>query len=398
MTATGEPSRVVILGAGLELATRLLQRLAHDVRITLIDKNESFVFGSSKLNVMFGDTTLDAVRYRYSTVVNPRVEFRHEAVLSIDPVARTVVTAVCTYEADILVVALGAGLDPSATPGLVESGNEFYSPEGADLIRRVLDTFHERVVVIGALGPFFKCPPAPNEAALMLDEYLVARGRRDDVTIYLISPLPSPIPISTETSAAITAMLADRGIRYWPHSRISRLDGAAGTLHLDDGRILKFDLLLGIPVQLAPAVVVRAGLTAVGDITNASVPRAGSIAEGQAANLAEVLISEVTGAPLPPPYAGEATCYIETAEEGVARVDVNFLSGSQPTARFMLRMPRSQPSSGRPCLIARRAGSGHPPSDRRSRPPKGSRGRHCPTRLMLAADCRSNPSQPRRQS
>jgi sulfide:quinone oxidoreductase len=351
------PCRVVILGAGfagLELATRLSEGLAENVRITLIDKNDSFVFGFSKLDVMFGSAALEDVRYPYSMIVNPVIDFRQETVLSIDPSHKLVVTNAGSYEADVLVIALGADTVPAATPGLVRFGDEFYSPEGAARIAGRLEQFRSGVAVIGVLGPFFKCPPAPNEAALMLHQYLTDRGIRDAVTIHLVSPLSSPIPISEETSAAIVSMLTDRGIHYWPNTRISRVDGTNRMLHMDDGRTLRYDLLLGVPVHQAPAVVGAAGLTddgwipvdpatfatrfdhvyAVGDITNAPVPRAGSIAEGEAATLADVLIAELTGAPAPPPYAGDAICYIETGRQGVARVDVNFLSQAVPTARF----------------------------------------------------------------
>jgi NADPH-dependent 2,4-dienoyl-CoA reductase/sulfur reductase-like enzyme len=53
-------TRVVILGAGfggLELSTMLSEALGDSVEVTLIDKNDAFVFGYSKLDVMFGRTT-----------------------------------------------------------------------------------------------------------------------------------------------------------------------------------------------------------------------------------------------------------------------------------------------------------------------------------------------------
>jgi sulfide:quinone oxidoreductase len=49
--------RVVILGAGfagLELAARLSDSLADEVRITLLDQNDSFSFGFSKLDILLG--------------------------------------------------------------------------------------------------------------------------------------------------------------------------------------------------------------------------------------------------------------------------------------------------------------------------------------------------------
>ena len=52
--------RVLVLGAGfggLELSTTLSETLGDDVEVTLIDKGDAFVFGYSKLDVMFGRTT-----------------------------------------------------------------------------------------------------------------------------------------------------------------------------------------------------------------------------------------------------------------------------------------------------------------------------------------------------
>jgi sulfide:quinone oxidoreductase len=350
-------THVVILGAGfggLELSTRLSEDLGDDVRVTLIDQSDSFIFGFSKLDVMFGRQTLDEVRVRYRDIAKPNVEFHQETIVSIDPERRHVVTNRASYDADVLVVALGADLDPGATPGLLDDGYEFYSPAGAARVRDVLDTFDSGVAVIGVLGGFFKCPPAPNEAAFMLHDYLVKRGVREAVTIYLVSPLGSPIPVSAETSAAIVSLLTERGVQYWPGARVTSLDPAAKVAHLADGRELAYDLFLGIPVHCAPPVVVESGLTedgwipvdpatfatrfpdvyAVGDVTSAPVPRAGTVAEGEATTVADVLVSRLRGGDLPAPYQGEVICYLEMGDDTVGRVDVNFLGGDAPTAHF----------------------------------------------------------------
>ncbi len=69
----------------------------------------------------------EAVRLPYRRFVKPGVRFLHETIKTIDPVARRAVTEEGAYEADFLVVALGADFDLAATPGLAEGGNEFYS-------------------------------------------------------------------------------------------------------------------------------------------------------------------------------------------------------------------------------------------------------------------------------
>src|SRR6185295_16283702 len=96
--------QVVILGAGfggLELATRLSESVPELVEVTLIDQSDSFVFGYSKLDVMFGREAPEAVHMYYRDIVKPSVDFRHETVRSIDPVAKRVVTDRGTYDADI---------------------------------------------------------------------------------------------------------------------------------------------------------------------------------------------------------------------------------------------------------------------------------------------------------
>jgi sulfide:quinone oxidoreductase len=349
--------RVLILGAGfggLELSTRLSEELADEVEVTLIDQSDTFVFGFTKLDVMFGRKTFDDVRLPYRDIAKPSVEFRQETVLSIDPERKRVVTSGGTYEADILVVALGADLAPKATPGLLESGHEFYSPQGAARVREILATFDGGAVVIAVLGGFFKCPPAPYETAFMLHDFLTQRGVRDACTIHLVTPMPKPIPVSDDVSKAILGLLDDRNIEHSHASWVTSLDPVAKVAHLKDGRALPFDLFLAVPVHRAPAVVVEAGLTedgwvpvdaatfatrfpdvyAVGDVTSAPVPRAGVIAEGEASTVADVLLASIGGGPAPAPFPGEVICYIEMGGDTIGKVNVNFLSGPAPTARF----------------------------------------------------------------
>jgi sulfide:quinone oxidoreductase len=349
---------VLILGAGfagLELATRLAEDLPGEVDVTLIDGNDAFVFGFSKLDLMFGRADLEAVRIPYARLDKPSVRFARETVLSIDPETRRVVTDGATYEPDILVVALGADLDPAATPGVVEEGTEYYSVEGANRVRSVLPTFGGGDVIVGVLGTFFKCPAAPFETALMLHDYLEKRGLRAASTIKVISPMPKPIPISDEASAGILRALEERDIEWWPQSKFTALDPATKTATLADGQRVPYSLFLAIPVHRAPRVVAESALAeedgwiavdhrtfatkfenvyALGDVTSAPVPRVGAIAEGEARTLADVLVHQLRGGDPPQPYQGMATCYIEFGGTKVARFDANFLGGPTPSGSF----------------------------------------------------------------
>ena len=111
------------------------------------------------------------------------------------PAAKRVDTDAGSFTGDVLVVALGADLDPAATPGLVEGGNEFYTIAGAIAAGRALADFDGGNVVVGVTSTPFKCPPAPSETALLVHDHLTARGLRDRSTISLVIA-PSPAAIS----------------------------------------------------------------------------------------------------------------------------------------------------------------------------------------------------------
>jgi len=348
---------VLILGAGfagLELATTLSEQVPNEVDVTIVDESDAFVFGFSKLDLMFGRASMSDVRLPYASLDKPSVRFVRERVTSIDPENRRVTTNASEYEPDILVVALGADLDPAATPGLVEEGSEYYSVEGAQKISRLLPSFPGGKVIIGVLGPFFKCPAAPFETAVMMHDFLERRNLRAASTIKVVSPMPRPIPISVEASEGILNALGERDIGWWPETRFTALDPSAKMATLADGRTEPYDLFLGVPVHRAPQVVEDSALVedgwipvdpasfatrfenvyAIGDVTSAPVPRVGAVAEGEARTLAEVLVHQLRGGDRPAPYAGIATCYIEMGGTKVARFDANFLSGPTPFGTF----------------------------------------------------------------
>jgi sulfide:quinone oxidoreductase len=350
-------TRIVVLGAGfggLELATGLSEELGSDAGVTLIDENDAFVFGYSKLDVMFGREAPDEVRLPYTDLVKPGVRFLRETITGIDPDARVVTTNRGTHEADVLVVALGADYDFDATPGLAEGGNEFYSVHGAERLREVLPGFTRGRAIVGVCGAPFKCPPAPSEAALLLHDYLSQRGVRDDCEITLVMPFGTPVPPSPDTSAALLDAFAERRIEFVPGRRVSSLDAGRGIAVLDDGAELPYDLFLGVPKHRAPDVVLESGMAedgyipvdsrtletrfadvyAVGDVATVGVPKAGVFSEGAARVVAASLIARLQGGEQPAAYDGRGACYVEFGAGRVGRVDVDFLSGPKPTGTF----------------------------------------------------------------
>ncbi len=345
--------RVLVLGAGfggLELTARLSDEFGDGVDVVLIDRTDSFVFGFSKLEVMFGRATAPGVHHHYADIVKPGVQFVQTNITSIDPSAKRVETDAGAFDADIIVVALGADLDPSATPGLLEGGHDFYTEAAAFACRDVLASFEGGRVIVAVTSTPFKCPPAPSETALLMHDFLLQRGLRDASQIDLVMPLPAPIPPSPEASRALLAAFEERGIGWHPNTVVRALDPDRRVAVLADDSHMPYDLFLGVPKHVVPPVVEASGLTvdgwirvnpltletsapdvyAVGDVTSVGTPKAGVFAEGQAAVAADRIAARIRGDAESAEYDGRGICYLEFGHDQVAKVDVTFVSGQAP--------------------------------------------------------------------
>jgi len=346
---------VVILGAGfggLELSSRLSDELADEVRVTLIDRNDGFTFGFSKLDILFGRTDPAAAKLLYGEIAKPGVEFRQETVTAIDPAARHVTTDGGEYDADILVVALGADYDIAATPGFSEGGFEYYSIPGAERLRDALPAFDGGTILLAILGQPFKCPPAPFEGAFLLHDQLVERGLRERTELRVLAPMSAPVPVTPEVSQRFLDELAGRDIEFTPQTTVVAIDPATKEAVLESGERLPYDLFIGIPIHRVPGVVAESGLApqgwvavdrdtlltpfpdvyGVGDCVAIPMAKAGVFAENAAGVVSDGIAARLRGEEPPRRYEGEGNCYLEFGSGRVAQIQANFLGGPSPTA------------------------------------------------------------------
>lgn len=337
----------------MELCTLLSDQLGEKADVTVIEKGEAFVFGYSKIDVMFGRATTEAVRLPYRNFVKPGVRFVKDTITAIDPASRRVTTIGGTYEADFLVVALGADYDLAATPGLAEDGNEFYSVAGASRVREVLPAFSKGPAIVGVSGFPYKCPPAPSECVLMLHQYLETRGVRGACDLTLVLPLSSPMPASADLSAALVETFAERGIRLLLGRSVKALEPGRKTAVLDDGTELPYALYLGIPRHQVPQPVLASGMAehgwipitlrtmetrfpdvyAIGDGAATGLPKAGSFAESAARAVASSILSKLKGGEATP-NSGTGSCLVEFGDGRLAWADLDFLTGPKMTCVY----------------------------------------------------------------
>jgi sulfide:quinone oxidoreductase len=355
----------LVLGAGLggTVAAQTLRRLLpRSDRVVLVEREERHVFPPSLLWLMVGERSAEAISRQVAHAGRAGLELVRGEVMAVDPAARTVRVGEQTLSGDAIVVALGAEYAPQAIPGLAEAGLCVYTLAGATAIREALERFeHGRLAVLTAT-PAYKCPAAPYEAALLVDDFLRKRGRRDKVTMDFYAAEPGPMMVAGPTvSAGVRAMVEAHGIGYHPERQVKAVDPSARQLEFANGASAEFDLLLYVPPHRAPDAVREAGLTnesgwipvdrhtlatkvpgvyAIGDITviplkmGRPLPKAGVFAHGQAEVVAHNIAHEWTGKREPRRFEGEGMCFIEAGGGRAGMGRGNFYAEPLPDVRL----------------------------------------------------------------
>ena len=172
--------RVLVLGAGfggLELTTRLSDELGDAVEVVLIDQAEAFVFGFSKLDVMFGRTV---ARRRAPPLPRPG-EAGRAVRADHDPLDRSRPSGGSRpTPAPSTPTCWSSPSEPTSTrrprPGWSKAATSSTRCPARSPLRDVLAAFDGGRVVVGVTSTPFKCPPAPSETALLMHDYLTERG------------------------------------------------------------------------------------------------------------------------------------------------------------------------------------------------------------------------------
>jgi sulfide:quinone oxidoreductase len=358
---------VLILGGGFGgavAATRLRERLGDNVQVTLIDKKPSYSICATNAWVMLGQTTPKDVTVWRTGLMKRGVDVVEAEVTAIDPKARKATTDRGEFQADYLVVALGADLNMGAVPGLAENAESFFTMEAAEKLHKRLQGFEKGNVVVLVPRTPFKCPPSPYEAAMLLDDWFAHREIHEGVNVSVWTVEGAPMATAgPEIGRTVVGLLNDRGIGFNPRKRTVSVE--AGKVNFEDGTSAPFDLLVAVPPHEPPKCVRESGLTgpsgwihvdpktlkvagfervfAVGDVTTVPLPgrfapdaplvlpKAGVMAETEAIVVADNIAAEVQGTAGSAAFDGKGYCFIETGGGEAVRGDGLFFASPNPT-------------------------------------------------------------------
>jgi sulfide:quinone oxidoreductase len=359
-------NEVLILGGGsggLATAGRLKELLGDKISITVIDKQRSFVMGFSLLRVMTGEKTEQEVTVPKEKVSQKGIKFINTEVNRIDVNNGVVRTDQGEFVYDYLVVALGAELAPEKIPGF-ESAFHMYTLEDAKKLRDALSSFRGGSIRLVVSSTPFKCPPAPYEAAMLIDDHLRNKGLRDKSDIQIFTPEPQPMPIAgPEVGNTVVSMLNEKGIGFHSNTKVSLIDGSSKQIVFENGSREKYDLLIAIPPHTTPKVIRESGgladasewisvdpknmqtkydrVYAIGDVaavklpSGMMLPKAATFAFGQAEIVASNIASSVLGTEARN-WDGFGECFIETGSGNAAYGSGSFYSSPKPVINLQI--------------------------------------------------------------
>ena len=379
-----EAKTIVVLGGGVGgavAAKSLRKKLPAQHRVILVDRERNHLFAPSLLWLMTGQRSarqisrpLDRLSNRAIEVVRGDIEQIEpadrrvrvvERPLGDDPVSRRPGGPTRDLVADHLVVSLGAELAPETIPGLAEAGHSFYTLAGAESLRDALEEFHGGRIVVLTATPAYKCPAAPYEAAMLINDYCRKRGISDRTQVDLYAAEPAPMGVTgPDVSAGVRQMVEEDGIGYYPKHQVTEVDTAEWRIMFDNGASTDFDLLAYVPPHRAPRAVRESGLVddsgwvpvdrdtlhtrfsnvyAIGDVTGIPLlvgkplPMAGVFAEREAVVVAQNIARDVTGTGDQAWFDGHGECFIETGggKAGFGRGDFY----AEPTPQIKLYNP-----------------------------------------------------------
>lgn len=356
--------RTLILGAGfggLAVATELRRLLGQHHDVLLIDRREHFLVGLRKLWALVGLGTLQEGQRSRQSLIDRGIGFLQQEVRRIDPAGYRVETDEGAFECDYLVVALGAEPRPDLVPGLGEHAHDLYDAKAIPGLMQALAGFDGgRIAIVIAGGPY-KCPPAPFECAMLLEENMRDRGLRGRTQIEVITFQRLLLPnAGKEGSAWLAEQLASRGIGFQTGCKLQKLE--AGRAVFASGEPMAADVWIGVPPHRPPAVVKGSGLTgegdwvvvdsatlrtphdnvfAIGDVTQIplanglALPKAGLFAELQGEHVAAQIAADCGHGAPPPDFDGRGYCFVEMGKSMATRVEGDFFARPEPQVRVL---------------------------------------------------------------
>jgi sulfide:quinone oxidoreductase len=366
-----EGKRILILGAGFgglttaNLLQKNLSLSSVEHQISIADSKDYFIMGLVNLWILSGIRTLEDSKIALSRLEDKGISYLNGEVTAIDPVSRTVTikgSSTLRLEYDYLVIALGSEFALENVKGFLENGgSNLYDAEQVPKLREKILSLKKGRIAICITSIPYKCPPAPYEASLLINDILVKNGTRDSIDIEIYTPTPIALPVAgAKVSEDVINLLNDNHINFHPLHKIKTVLDKE-TIEFENGNKIKYDLLIAIPPHRAPEVIRNSDLIkqgqnwinvdkfslktdyqnvfAIGDVNeikvneNMAIPKAGVFAEAQAKVVSQQIIVDIENnkdKPSSSKFDGKGFCFMEVGDKKAGYIAADFYNEGGP--------------------------------------------------------------------
>jgi sulfide:quinone oxidoreductase len=368
-----EVKRILILGAGfggLTAANFLQKNLSSlysaEYEITIIDQKNYFMMGLVNLWILSGTRSLENSKIDLNRLEKRGIRFLNSKITGIDIASKTVKTigpSTLEIKYDYLIIALGTEYAVEEVNGFLENGGfNLYDPEHVPKLREKLLSLKKGKIAVCISSIPYKCPPAPYEASLLINDILVKNGTRGAIDIDIYTPAPITLPVAgTKVSQDVLNLLTNNHINFHPLYKIQTVLNME-KIEFENGRRINYDLLIVILPHKVPEIVRNCGLVkkgqkwinvdkfslkteyenvfAIGDVTeikvneNVAIPKAGVFAEAQAKVVSQQIVDDIVNDKnklSSPRFDGKGFCFMEVGNEKAGYVDADFYNEDGPT-------------------------------------------------------------------
>jgi len=366
--------QILILGAGFgglasaNLLRKSLQK--EECQITVIDKNQYFMMGLVNLWILNGTRRLENSQVALKKLEAKGIKFLNDEIIRIDPSKNSVTTKTNNnkLQYDYLIIALGAELVPKRINGFENNGNCFniYDAQQVPNLReKILSLTSGRIVICIADIPY-KCPPAPYEVSLLINDILIKNETRDSIDLDIYVPTPISLPVAgANMSRDVVNLLNDNHINFHSLHKIKKVLDKK-TIEFENGSKTFYDVLVLIPPHQVPQIIKNSDLLgdgdqhwihvdkftlrtkyknvfAIGDVTEirldktTTIPKAGIFAEGEAKVVSQQITNEIknnNNNKALTKFDGKGFCFMEIGDKKAGYIYADFYNERGPINRL----------------------------------------------------------------
>ncbi len=343
-------NRVVIVGGGWGgiTAAKYVKKDNPNAEVILIEKNHMFISCPMSNHFLFGLLDYESLCYPYNTLrVKHDVKVINDRVLDIDLRSKKVVLPEGFIEWDYLILSLGIEYDIDDKPFYKDS-LEFFPPgftPGSEhlYLKRFIEEFEGKDIVLTVPKMPYRCPPAPYERAAMLLSYIRSEGLK--AHLYFIDANPNP-PVLKDGFLEAYKDFYKSEADYLTSTQVKDIDVAKKVVKTDKGDI-KFDFASIIPPMRAPKLLERIGLLkrgqkwvkvnpltfesevknvfVIGDSASTYLPKSGYAAHSEAKVVAKIVAGRIANRKIKGRIIQHGICYAMVNLKAAMMLEIEFI-------------------------------------------------------------------------